>query len=39
MKLLLKAVKLGKVVLQELKVLQGTPVQSQLGELVQFALT
>jgi len=39
MKLLLKALKFGKVVLQELKVLQGTPVQSQLGELVQFTLT
>ena len=39
MKLLFKAVKLGKLVLQELKVLQGTPAQSQLGELVQFALT
>jgi len=38
MKLLLKAVKFGKVVLQELKVLQGTAVASQLGELVQFTL-
>jgi len=37
--LLIEIIQIGNAILKELKVLNGTPAQSQIGELIQFALT
>lgn len=38
MRLLARVIEIVRVVVQELKVLRGTPVQSQVGDLVQLVI-